>query len=493
MKYVLNNYYILRHDARRTFILGGRNGRKSNGILVDVDWKSMIHPSYAMMLSFFSKPVELDDAVHAIAEFFSISEEKITDFVMHTITATECWHTNMSGIESGFPKNLIIPAERHSGSMIEYRPTDFKFSKLDCESRRMLTAPLSIVWMPNNNCHTACEYCYADRSRHNHVFSMDKIEAFVRDAAQSGVVEILLTGGDFFENPYWEEILVVLQREGYKIDMVSTKKPLSLAELEIFKKFNIRLQVSIDTLSDDIAISLLHVTSDYTSRIREMLRNVNNLNIEFQVATVLTNINDHTDNLESLYIFLNGLDKLSRWELRVAFRSLYSKSDFDKIKSSRYNIDKVAVWIENKQKQSNIKILWSPDDDKTYKKAKGGSKNFEGPICTANMSNMIVLPDGNVTICEQLYWNPEFLIGNVFSDSISSIWTSAKALGLWQRQQDTIREKSPCSRCKDFVDCFTNGNRCFANILKAYGIENSDYPDPRCHLAPDFKNNITHE
>ena len=264
MKYVLNNYYTLRHDAQRTFILGGRNGRKSNGIPVDVDWKSMIHPSYAMMLSFFSKPVELDDAVHAIAEFFSISEEKITDFVMHTITAAECWHTNMSGIESGFPKNLIIPAERHSGSMIEYLPRDFKFSKLDCESRRMLIAPLSIVWMPNNNCHTACEYCYADRSRHNHVFSMDKIEAFVRDAAQSGVVEILLTGGDFFENPYWEEILVVLQREGYKIDMVSTKKPLSLAELEIFKKFNIRLQVSIDTLSDDIAISLLHVTSGYT-------------------------------------------------------------------------------------------------------------------------------------------------------------------------------------------------------------------------------------
>ncbi len=493
MRYILNDYYTLRHDGRRTFILGGRNGKKPKGIPVDIDWKSIIHPVYAMMLSFFSKPVEVDTAISDIAEFFSLPKDKIADFVMHIINATECWHTTLSGFESGFPRKLIIPEGSHSDNKVEYKPEDFKFRKLDYETLRMLTSPLSIVWMPNNNCHTACEYCYADRSRHNHVFSLDKIEKFVRDAAHSGIVEILLTGGDFFENPYWKEILEILRREGYNIELVSTKKPLSRIELEEFKKYGVRLQISIDTLSDNIAHKLLHVNPGYTSCIKEMLRNANDLGVDFQIATVLTNINDSIDNLEELYEFLNGLDRLSRWDVRIAFRSLYSKSDFDKIKSSRRSIEEVAAWVADRCDKSAFKISWSPDDDKKYKKTKGGSRNFEGAICSANMSNMMVLPDGNVTICEQLYWNPEFIIGNVFSDSISSIWTSAKALSLWKKRRDLINKASPCSSCKDFNDCFASGNRCFANILKAYGVENSDYPDPRCHLAPEFTNNITHE
>lgn len=495
MKYVLNNYYILRHDKCRTFILGGRNGRIGNEISVDENWKSIIHPAYAMMLSFFSNPIELEDATNAIADFLSCSKDKILTFLNHMINATDCWHTSLSGFDSGFPKNLIIPAEcKQYNKIIKYSPLDFKFSDLNPNSRRMLSGPLSIVWMPNNNCYTACEYCYADRRYRNHVFSLDKIESFVKDAANSGVTEIMLTGGDFFVNPHWEEILTVLKREGFNIDMVSTKKPLSIKELEAFKKFNIRLQVSFDAASDAIAINLLRVKAGYVSSIKEMLQIIDRLGIQFQVATVLTNINDSISNLEKLYTFLSSLIHMNHWEIRVGFRSLYSKADFNSIKSSRSQIKEVADWISIKQHEnSSMHILWSPDDDDKYKKAKGGSRFFEGPICAANMTNMIVLPDGNVTICEQLYWNPEFLIGNVFSESILSIWNSDKAIKLWKRTQNSINPSSPCRKCKDFKDCFENGNRCYANIIKAYGLDNSDYPDPRCLMAPDFTNNITHE
>lgn len=493
MKYILNSYYVLRHDKKRTFILGGKNGRMSNGISVDNDWKSMIHPAYAMMLSFFSTPIELDKAVTAISNFFSFPEEQIEKFLTTMIHAKECWHTTLAGVDSGFPKSLIIPEQPQLNKSIRYRPEDFRFKELDFESRRMLTAPLSIVWMPNNNCYTSCEYCYADRKHHNSMFSLEKIEAFVQDSVKSGVVEILITGGDFFENRHWKGILNVLKQYGYNVDMISTKKPLSRDELVAFKEYGIRLQVSFDTASDAVAKELLHVQSGYVARIKETLQQINELGINCQIATVLTNMNDSIESLSELYSFLSTLNNLKHWEIRVGFRSLYSRTDFDKIKSSRKQISRVADWIEETKKNSPIKILWSPDDDDKYKKAKGGSKNFEGPICSANMTNMIVLPDGNVTICEQLYWNPEFIIGNVFSESICDIWNSDKAVRLWKRQQDSITHKSPCRKCKDFKDCFDNGNRCFANIIKAYGMENSDYPDPRCYLAPDFNNNITHE
>ena len=493
MKYVLNSYYIIRHDACRTFILGGRNGRVSNGVSVDANWTSMIHPAYAMMLSFFSYPVELERAAESIADFFSINKKSTTEFLTTIIEAKECWHTSMAGFDRGFPKNLIIPEQIQCNPLIRYSPHDFKFTSLNSKSRRMIHSPLSIVWMPNNNCYTACEYCYADRKHHDCIFSREKMESFIKDAAKSGVSEIMISGGDFFENPHWTDILDVLKKEGYNIDMISTKKPLSCREISVFKEYGIRLQLSIDTASESVAQKLLHVKNGYVSRIKETLQMMDELGLDFQVATVLTKLNDRTEDLDVLLAFLSKLNNLRHWEIRVAFRSLYSKTDFDKIKSTRTQINKVACWIKCKQKESSLRILWSPDDDDKYKKAKGGSKNFEGPICAANMTNMIVLPDGTATVCEQLYWNPEFVIGNVFNDSICDIWNSDKALQLWKRQQNTISEKSPCRKCEDFDECFENGNRCFANIIKAYGRENSDYPDPRCHLAPMFINSITYE
>lgn len=493
MKYILNSYYILRHDVSRTFILGGRNGRKSNGIPVDVNWISMIHPAYAMMLSFFSTPITLDGASESIANFFSFPQNQVIDFLKQMIGAKECWSTKMAGFDSGFPKNLIISEQEQPNHLIKYSPSDFSFSNLDSKSRRTQSAPLSIVWMPNNNCYTSCEYCYADRKHHHCIFSLDNIKRFVKDAASSGVTEIMLTGGDFFENPHWKEILCILKKEGYNVDMISTKKPLTCAELLTFREYGVRLQFSFDTTSEDIAKKLLNVKEGYSTRIKDSIKTTDELKLDFQVATVLTNINDTIENLDALYSFLSTLKFIRHWEIRVAFRSLYSKADFDTIKSTREQIDKISTWIEEKKKVSPIDILWSPDDDDKYQKAKGGSKYFEGPICAANMSNMIVLPDGTATICEQLYWNPKFVIGNVFTETICDIWNSDKAIKLWKRQQQTIDEKSPCRKCKDFQDCFDNGNRCFANIIKAYGNENSDYPDPRCNLAPKFIKDITHE
>lgn len=278
----------------------------------------------------------------SLSDFFSLSKEQVTKFLKQMIEAKECWHTNFGGFHSGFPKNLIIPEQTQNNPCITYTPSDFKFSELDDKTRRMWSAPLSIVWMPNNNCYTACEYCYADRKHHDCIFSPGRIESFVRDAVKSGVVEIMLTGGDFFENPHWKEILTILQRAGYNIDMISTKKPLFRREIETVKAFGIRLQISLDTISGTVANGLLHVAPDYATRMKTTLQTIDEEGLDFQVATVLTSLNDDIESLDNLSYFLSSLKNIRHWEIRVAFRSLYSKADFDKIKSTREQIDKVA-------------------------------------------------------------------------------------------------------------------------------------------------------
>ena len=115
-------------------------------------------------------------------------------------------------------------------------------------------------------------------------------------------------------------------------------------------------------------------------------------------------------------------------------------------------------------------------------------KSFkERSLCTANVDGFVVLPDGKVTICEELYWNPDFLIGDLNHMSISDVWNSPKALSLWNIHQDSVPSDSACRECQDFRECRLKKGVCWKFVLAAYGRENPFYPDPRCPKAPCIK------
>lgn len=492
-KYILNHYYTLRHDQKRSYIMSQGDGFNEKPMPVNIGWVSRIHPAYAMMLSFFSNPIDLSVACNNIADFFQLSQDSIKDFVCNLLSSKEPTYTTLDGSNSGFPINLIIKADEEFSPRIKYSPEEFEFEELDFKTSRMFLAPISIVFMPNNNCVTDCIYCYADTKTTPQQMDFEQIKGFVREAKELRVRDIMITGGDFFMYRNWSELLDLLSQEGYAPDLISTKVPLTPKIIKKFEPFKIRLQISVDALSSSITQKVLNVSENYAQKMQKALEEINASSIRFQIATVLTNINDSIENLEEIARFIRKLDRLERWEIRVAFKSLYSKANFESIKSSRDQIEKIGNWVKMKQNNFSTEILWSPDDDIKYKKSTGGSANFEGPVCSANMSNMVVLPDGTVSICEQLYWNKNFIIGDICRNTIKEIWNSPKAIGLWKRKQSSINSQSPCRECLDFESCFQASNRCYANIMKAYGMENFDYPDPRCILAPNFINTITHD
>lgn len=117
-------------------------------------------------------------------------------------------------------------------------------------------------------------------------------------------------------------------------------------------------------------------------------------------------------------------------------------------------------------------------------KSKNGSCEFNGGRCSANTIHMFILPDGKVTICEQLYWKDRFIIGNLRKNNISEVWNSDRALALANMPQEEYSPDSACRNCDIFDKCKKNMNSCYTNILKVYGEEHWDYPDPRCAKAP---------
>lgn len=119
------------------------------------------------------------------------------------------------------------------------------------------------------------------------------------------------------------------------------------------------------------------------------------------------------------------------------------------------------------------------------KDGKPTDEYFVGGTCGILQNRAFVLPDGKVSICELMYWHPQFIIGDLKKQSIQEVWNSSKAKELFCMHRKMFRKQSSCHNCKVLDFCNQKHRRCFVKIIRAYGEENWDYPDPRCQFAPE--------
>jgi radical SAM protein with 4Fe4S-binding SPASM domain len=492
MKIVFNHYYRLRHDIKRSYILAPNNIPQNKKVEIDNGWVSRIHPIYAMIFSFLSLPIEVEDAIEKISYFLDIESSVVEKLLSLLINNEEPCHADYESYKNGFPRNIIIHEDFAFAEPQIYTPELFVFEELDFNCNRLFKAPLTLVFMVNNQCVTNCVYCYADKITKSKDISFSKIKKMIEEARSLNIKDFMIIGGELFLYREWRKLLDLLISQQYIPDLLSTKVPISEDDIRYLQGKNIPIQISIDSLNPIELNKILNVNEKYSDSLKNTLQNLERYRIEFQVATVLTIYNESTETLEELFTYLSNFKHLRRWEVRVAFKSLYSKKDFDEIKLSRKKINEIEHWVKEKQKNTSMNILWSPDDNETYFKEKGGSQNFSGPFCSGNNTNLVILPDGKVTICEQLYWDPRFIVGDINNQTIEEIWTSEAALNFSKPSKKIINKTSVCKSCELFDSCFTNSNRCIPNILKVYGMKNWDYPDPRCEKAPQFIYDVTH-
>lgn len=480
MKYVFNHYYILRHDICRSIIYS-RNFNKSS-VDINIKWLSYVHPIYAMLLFFFCKPITIKEAVSKISLFFDFSEEYTYDIVRNFIENKDVFHCEYCGINN-FPKNIIIKESDLRYGIHEYIPEMFTYSEIDLDSFRLKSAPLYATFMVNNKCLTNCVYCYADRNTKCENMDFSEVERIIDDAYRLNLQTIDIDGGEFFMYPYWRKLLEKLNEREYKPNLISTKYPIKEKDIADFSKFGIDLQVSLDSINQNVLDKIVGPIKNYSENMQDTLHIIDKY-MPFQVATILTKYNADVKGLECMYEMLCSFNKIKRWDIRVGFMSFYTKHNFEDIRIQKDDIEKIQKWIEEKQHNSKLEITWSPSHTVDFFKSKNGSCDFVGGRCSANTIHMFILPDGKVTICEQLYWKDRFIIGDLRKNNISEVWNSERALALANMSQEEYSPDSACRNCDIFDKCKKNMNSCYTNILKVYGEEHWDYPDPRCAKAP---------
>jgi len=151
-------------------------------------------------------------------------------------------------------------------------------------------------------------------------------------------------------------------------------------------------------------------------------------------------------------------------------------------KSTQTNLKIIEDYI-NELDDSRVTMQSYMKDDYLTQEEKIRNHN-ERSTCSGNLTSFYILPDGNVTICEQIYWHPFFILGNVKQQSFLDVWQSPKALGIWNISQEEIRDESPCKNCSTFDICRRGKGSCWRMAIVAYGVENYDFPYPQCPFAP---------
>lgn len=492
--YVLNPQYGLRNDIHR-FILFSKPATNGNA---SVNWASFIHPCHAAMLSLFTHKHSMADNLQRLALTFQRDIPTVEKWIEPFMENTEAFFVKWKGNDICFPAQILIPIEK-AGE--EYRfqelaPYDTGGITVDTCSRRLYSGPLMLTLMLTNRCMTHCRYCYADtHTQIEKALPTSRILELIREAASLPVQQFNLIGGEVFLHKEWDIILAELVRQGIEPEFLSTKIPFTPECLRKLKETGYRnmIQVSLDAADAEVLSNSLSVDSSYAARMMNGLKLLDKSGLPYQVSTVLTTYNCTSDIVNRLYAFLSTLKNLQDWRLTPAHNSAtMDYRNFIDLKPSQHDIGEVYCFLqESVVPYSGFRVTLNKSVlGKSYYSDEGGSRHFNGAACSALNSHLFILPDGKVTICEQLYWNSRFIIGDAGASSLTDIWKSGNAMHLCNLSRNDISRNSKCHDCSCFEECFGYGNRCWSNIVKAYGKECWDYPDPRCCRAPQMTNRL---
>ncbi len=488
--YILNPDYNFKPDLDRVcmYSVVEREYDSSN------DWNSYIHPYQATILLMFDGLRSVGSIVEAISTHFKISEETAIDLIKDYIENPEPIQTEWQGERIPFPKNVLINIDKIKGEIKERKEPDFtdlRWDAINVKNDRSHLAPHKILWMMTNRCVTDCAYCYADKHTMHTPLSTEAGLQIIEDAYRLGVLNIDVIGGEVFLHKDWDILIGRMVERGMSPTFLSTKVPVSESIVAKLKKTGYKnvVQISLDSLDADVVNHTIRVGGNYLQQVIEGIKRLDEAGFKIQIDTILTKDTATEHNLERLAELFKTINNFEYWEIRVPELSLYSTKRFQEVMASRQQLEDIRKYVKDTLVESfGRRIIFSANVlDQKFHHISPKEPCFDGGLCGYLSRLMFILPYGKVSSCEQLYWHPEFIVGDLTKNTIEEIWRSPRVNEIIHRTEKDFREESKCKSCSFFESCSASNRRCAVKVLKAYGYDNWDYPDPRCTLAPELK------
>lgn len=479
MNIYFNTNYYLKPNKDNVLIMAAQLGRE-NLLPVADGFETRIHPIHAMILSFVDGRDETE-IIDEASLTLKIDSELIRRFLNRLIDNDSYISIKTSTGPSIFPPKIVISGNKEQYNNSKHRWQDFIYGSVDLSVRRHFT-PSSLTLMVNNVCHTQCYYCYADkRSRTFCSLPYPQVQSLIKEARELHVRSFDVIGGEFFLYPHWENMLKDLHNAGYH-PYISTKMPLNEKQVAKLVELGVHdIQISLDSLIATHLERSLKVSSNYVGKIKKTLELLDKKGISVYVHSVLSKETETIGDLKSVYQFISSCANIAEWKIDKAGKSLYASTPYSKIEVGEPELTKLVGYLDEIKDEAYFPIRYPRPDVANQIQNINPSVDFlNRGLCSGNYSSLFILPDGKVTICEELYWNKKFIIGDIKESTIREIWNSESALDLFNLKQGSIPSDSKCRECSIYSKCRSVRQVCYKEIIKKYGENKWYYPDVNC-------------
>lgn len=476
-KYILNPEYFLVNDKNRILL----TSEFDNGLLV-----TFLHPIHAILLSYFKGDENIECISKKICLDFKIPEASFFKIIQPLLDNKDSVNVKYDNTVFSFPKQVIIKNEKNAvrndldaEKYIIYPPYDFKTLRLN--------TPRTLMLIVNTKCYTDCIYCYADKQTKYKPLKTSEIVALIDQAKSLNIDVIDLSGGEVLLHKDYDVIIKKLINTGYK-PYISTKVPVSRQQLNILKDLGItKLQYSVDSFVPGLQMSNLKVNDSYIDDIKRSIDYADKLNIKLIIKSTLTKETMTMEGLDLLFKYLITLKNIEKYTFTPVGYSHFKPYElYNDIKPTLSQLNEVKTFIKNEYAHVNFEINWDLGSIHSEDEFRNKDEFNSRALCTGNVTGLVILPDGKVTICEELYWNENFIIGDITKNSIEEIWNSRKAKALFNLSKGDLPNNSVCNECATFENCRHKLGVCWKEIIACYGKENWGFPDPRCPMAPEI-------
>jgi len=439
-----------------------------------------LFPQQAIILSLFDGTKDIDDIKKLVSFLFNLSDEQAAEQIEALISLPvnsndvigsllqETTDANAHLIRTYDPGMFVVPADE-----IDMR--DVRCKK-----------PIRTLILPTMRCATNCLYCYADTGgmHGRKEFGLDLFKRLLKELKECAIETVDFSGGDFFCRTDAFELLEATFHEGL-YPTIPTKTPLTREIADRLVSMGLKtIQISIDAFTPELIDNLMQ-RNGYGRKILDSIDYLGESGLKVRTNTVLTPLNIH--DVPALMTFLAERSFVFKINITCYGRSLYRHDDAlfvgeDALPEFEDKLNSLKASFPEKR------IFFSGANTDYYAGTqKERSELFrQRALCTANRRAVAVLPDGQVTVCEELYFHPGFIIGDLNKNSLMEIWNSPEALELAHPSQEKVPDGA-CKNCPDYRECHDNLGRCYREALKAYGYEKPHWPDPRCFRAPRGK------
>lgn len=326
-----------------------------------------------------------------------------------------------------------------------------------------LPSPVEMLFTLTNKCNLRCIYCFnnSGAARPNELTTSEWLD-LIAQADDIGVQKIHLSGGEPFAHRGAIQILRELKNRGMLIEM-ATNGTRSYPD-EVFHMLSgEQVDISLDTWDKDLYAQLTGNRS--LDRVLANIQAFIQAGSSVSIKSCITSLN-YTD-IHKLYQVLADIG-VADVGLAAYTRSISGRGG-NELCLSPDMIDTVRCEFECiKQVEGTPLTFGIPNPCWNTRK--------DIISCDALVTTMIVMPNGDVTPCELITNTPELCFGNVRSESLMQIWTSALVDDFFYRKSHP--QANTCTSCVFMESCQTG---CFAEKLyqgvTLYG------PDPRCHVV----------